>query len=798
MSLELRAHLFAFALITICMEAWLLTGGSAALSDSAAALGPDASELSRGAAALSRGATFPRVPFALTVMLLFFFYCLLEHTFSLVARRKAASFFPLLPAALLLLLLQKTDAPLFWSAAVASAAAARLFFILVPHREKVLLYGVFAPDAAAAYLYFGGHVLRGAYATDKLLFVALAVLTLASLQELLFESPLLRSSGTAFPFFYFALLGILVAVLPMRQAPINWTPVAEAGGCVLHRVMDIADSAAYYLSSKWSGSYTTGYHSLEVTGGKIERSDRTELILRTGQEPYHMYTDEETSGDMKMRRTLYLAGGMGVDKPQLIRFLRFLRAGGADREYAALFSQVSEVEVEYAYLNTADEIAPVNAFLISDGSENGAGAGSEKRKGYRLTARYLDIDYGSPYLSGLIREAGETGQNESFSYGNAGDTGQDGSFTYEDACDYFMELYGVELGSILTREEFEEASGDGFRAADLDTEGADDRLQELADELAGGVAGEYDKCRMIEGYLRQYSYQTDAAGGHDPHSTMSTSAGMADIAGRFLFETGAGYCVHYTASMVMLLRLSGIPARAVLGYRYVYPFEKADVYEVSGSCAHIWPEAYLRNVGWVPFEPTGAYRTAAEYTWHRRPAASARNDAQAAYLPPAPAPAQVPGALNGEGSVDDASAALSDETMEQAVSPVSRILRIALPTVISVLVMMVLLVLGTLAASMLRYLRAAPEKRLAMDVDMIKKGIRRQSAEDFADRGLLSDYIAKAPEALRPDIQRVFSAYYRVVYGNGAVSAEENELAARVREQLRLSHLKNAAPLNKR
>ena len=324
------------------MEAWLLTGGSAALSDSAAALGPDASELSRGAAALSRGATFPRVPFALTVMLLFFFYCLLEHTFSLVARRKAASFFPLLPAALLFLLLQKTDAPLFWSAAVASAAAARLFFILVPHREKVLLYGVFAPDAAAAYLYFGGHVLRGAYATDKLLFVALAVLTLASLQELLFESPLLRSSGTAFPFFYFALLGILVAVLPMRQAPINWTPVAEAGGRVLHRVMDIADSAAYYLSSKWSGSYTTGYHSLEVTGGKIERSDRTELILRTGQEPYHMYTDEETSGDMKMRRTLYLAGGMGVDKPQLIRFLRFLRAGGADREYAAIETELLE------------------------------------------------------------------------------------------------------------------------------------------------------------------------------------------------------------------------------------------------------------------------------------------------------------------------------------------------------------------------------------------------------------------------------------------------------------------------
>ena len=111
-------------------------------------------------------------------------------------------------------------------------------------------------------------------------------------------------------------------------------------------------------------------------------------------------------------------------------------------------------------------------------------------------------------------------------------------------------------------------------------------------------------------------------------------------------------------------------------------------------------------------------------------------------------------------------------------------MRIALPTALSILVTLALLILGTLSAARLRYLRAAPEKKLAMDVDMIKKGIRRQSAEDFVDRGLLSDYIARAPEALRPDIQRVFDIYYRVVYGSSSVSVEENELAASVREQL--------------
>ena len=701
------------------------------------------------------GSAVPRGPFALTTILVFIFYSLLEYSFSLIAHGKAASFFPLLPTALLLLLLQKTDAPLFLSAAVASAVAARLFVNLVPHIEKVILYGVFLLDAAAIYLYFGRHMLQGTYASDKLLFVSLVTLTLASVQELLFEKPLLRGSEEAFPFFYFALLGILVAMLPMRQAPINWTPVAEAGGRIFHRAQDMVDSAAYHLSSLWGGSYSTGYNSLDVSGGKIERSGRTELILKTSQDPYYEYTDEETSENMKVRRTLYLAGGAGVDKTKLVSFLKFLHSNNVDREYAALFSQLSEVKLEYAYLNTPDEIAPVNTFLVYDGnSQNDA----VHKKGYRLTARYIDIDYGSPYLAGLIREAEAAGQDESLSY--------------EDACSYFMELYGVELGSILTGDEYEEAAEGSYSAADLGTDGVSAALQELADQITRGVPGEYDKCRTIESYLRQYSYQTNAVGGHDPLSTMSTPAGMADIADRFLFETGAGYCVHYTSSMIMLLRLSGIPARAVSGYRYVYPFEKADAYEVSGNCAHIWPEAYIRGVGWVPFEPTGAYRTAEEYTWRRKPAA-AGNDSQSAYVPPVPAPAQVPDVPDDEKT----SGSLSGMTLDQA-------MRIALPTALSILVTLALLILGTLSAARLRYLRAAPEKKLAMDVDMIKKGIRRQSAEDFADRGLLSDYIARAPEALRPDIQRVFDIYYRVLYGSSSVSAEENELAASVREQL--------------
>ena len=50
-------------------------------------------------------------------------------------------------------------------------------------------------------------------------------------------------------------------------------------------------------------------------------------------------------------------------------------------------------------------------------------------------------------------------------------------------------------------------------------------------------------------------------------------------------------------------------------------------------------------------------------------------------------------------------------------------MRIALPTALSILVTLALLILGTFSAARLRYLRAAPEKKLAMDVDMIQAAL---------------------------------------------------------------------------
>ena len=71
----------------------------------------------------------------------------------------------------------------------------------------------------------------------------------------------------------------------------------------------------------------------------------------------------------------------------------------------------------------------------------------------------------------------------------------------------------------------------------------------------------------------------------------------------FLFETRAGFCEHYAAAFVVMMRGAGIPARVVTGYLGGEMNE--DYMIVRQSDAHAWAEAYI-NGAWRRYDPTGA------------------------------------------------------------------------------------------------------------------------------------------------------------------------------------------------
>jgi transglutaminase-like putative cysteine protease len=70
----------------------------------------------------------------------------------------------------------------------------------------------------------------------------------------------------------------------------------------------------------------------------------------------------------------------------------------------------------------------------------------------------------------------------------------------------------------------------------------------------------------------------------------------------FLFQTKEGFCEHYAAAFVVMMRAAGIPARVVTGY--LGGQMNGDYMIVRQSDAHAWAEAYI-NGAWRRYDPTG-------------------------------------------------------------------------------------------------------------------------------------------------------------------------------------------------
>lgn len=72
----------------------------------------------------------------------------------------------------------------------------------------------------------------------------------------------------------------------------------------------------------------------------------------------------------------------------------------------------------------------------------------------------------------------------------------------------------------------------------------------------------------------------------------------------FLFISRRGFCEHYAAAFVFLMRGAGVPARVVTGYQGGESNPLADYLIVRQSRAHAWAEVWLEKEGWLRVDPT--------------------------------------------------------------------------------------------------------------------------------------------------------------------------------------------------
>jgi transglutaminase-like putative cysteine protease len=111
-----------------------------------------------------------------------------------------------------------------------------------------------------------------------------------------------------------------------------------------------------------------------------------------------------------------------------------------------------------------------------------------------------------------------------------------------------------------------------------------------------GATNPYDVAMAVQAYLSD-----------GDNFTYDSNVTDIDCGGRGLVDcfitSRRGYCQHYATTMVMLLRLAGVPARYVEGY--LPGTRTGRVERITQGRTHAWVEAWFPGSGWVAFDPTG-------------------------------------------------------------------------------------------------------------------------------------------------------------------------------------------------
>jgi len=121
-------------------------------------------------------------------------------------------------------------------------------------------------------------------------------------------------------------------------------------------------------------------------------------------------------------------------------------------------------------------------------------------------------------------------------------------------------------------------------------------IKQLVRQLRGFDSAPEDFIRQLLNHFRTENF----------HYTLTPPLLEEKPIERFLFETRYGFCSHYAAAFVYLMRVANIPARVVTGYQGGEFNKVGNFLEIRQAHAHAWAEVWLAKKGWVRVDPTAA------------------------------------------------------------------------------------------------------------------------------------------------------------------------------------------------
>ena len=291
--------------------------------------------------------------------------------------------------------------------------------------------------------------------------------------------------------------------------------------------------------------------------------------------------------------------------------------------------------------------------------------------------------------------------------------------------------------------------------------------EEYVAQILQGAVTDVDKLRAIEQELKTFEYTFDSG---EISETVTDAGTFLDD---FLLEKRKGYCTHFATAFTLLAQSQGIPARYVHGY--CVPVSKPGDVAVTASMAHAWPEVYIKNIGWIPFEPTPGYGEVRYGSWEMKKGSSIAEIEREKYWNAKDVYAEK------FGDTDDMTEAGNKVSFSVYFRKIlSRVLRIVLLLAAAV----ALLALEEYLRSSYLLSKMNQEKRYGYKVRQAFKiltclGIHRLDAET------LSEYRTRICEELQGNMSLQFMEEYEMLlYGNKQADGKMWEVLLRENEEL--------------
>lgn len=120
------------------------------------------------------------------------------------------------------------------------------------------------------------------------------------------------------------------------------------------------------------------------------------------------------------------------------------------------------------------------------------------------------------------------------------------------------------------------------------------KVLKLIENIEVPEASTYDRAIAIQQFLeKEYKYTLNVQ-----------DIGTDDPLRFFFLERKMGHCEYFSTALVTALRVHGIPARQVVGFRGGEWNPYGNYLAIRQSDAHTWVEVYFPRYGWIRFDPS--------------------------------------------------------------------------------------------------------------------------------------------------------------------------------------------------